>query len=212
MMNKGIVILLIVIIAMGGYLALKKYFPVDTTSSNKDNPQHLTDSSTDSVPDSVEAKIDTSEGSFVVRLDGKAAPVTVANFLDLVEKGFYEGLKFHRIVSDFMIQGGDPSGDGTGGPGYTIKAEIGLPHTKGAIAMARLGDEVNPNRESSGSQFYVTLDDVPFLDGQYTVFGYVTKGIEVVDKIGKTPVEPNLLSGETSSPLKDIIINKVTIQ
>lgn len=157
------------------------------------------------------ATFDTSEGTFKVSLDGKAAPQTVANFIKLSKQGFYNGLTFHRIVEGFMIQGGDPSGDGTGGPGYTIPAEIGLKHTKGAIAMARTGDAVNPTKASSGSQFYITLDDQPFLDGQYTVFGYVSEGMNVVDKIGKTPTEPNPDTGETSVPLKTITINKITI-
>ncbi|MBX4187665.1 MAG: peptidylprolyl isomerase [Candidatus Doudnabacteria bacterium] len=157
-------------------------------------------------------KIETSEGAFKVALDGTAAPLTVNNFIKLANEGFYEGLTFHRIVEGFMIQGGDPQGDGTGGPGYTIPAEIKLKHTKGAIAMARTGDQINPKKESSGSQFYVTLDAQPFLDGQYTVFGYVSEGMNVVEKIGKTPVEPNPMTGETSVPLKEVKILKVTVE
>lgn len=163
-------------------------------------------------PDQAMATIETSEGSFKVALDGKAAPLTVANFIKLANEGFYDGLTFHRIVEGFMIQGGDPKGDGTGGPDYTVPAEIGLKHTKGAIAMARLGDPVNPTKASSGSQFYVTLDAQPFLDGQYTVFGYVVEGMNTVEKIGSTPVEPNPATGEASLPLKTVTINKVTIE
>jgi cyclophilin family peptidyl-prolyl cis-trans isomerase len=163
-------------------------------------------------PQQAMATIETSEGSFKVALDGKAAPLTVANFIKLANEGFYDGLTFHRIVEGFMIQGGDPKGDGTGGPDYTVPAEIGLKHTKGAIAMARLGDPVNPTKASSGSQFYVTLDAQPFLDGQYTVFGYVVEGMNTVEKIGATPVEPNPATGEASLPLKAVIINKVTIE
>jgi cyclophilin family peptidyl-prolyl cis-trans isomerase len=154
----------------------------------------------------------TSEGSFKVTLDGKAAPLTVANFVKLANEGFYNGLKFHRIVEGFMIQGGDPKGDGTGGPGYTVPAEIGLKHTKGAISMARLGDQVNPQKASSGSQFFITLDKQDFLDGEYSVFGYVTSGMDVVEKIGRTPVEPNPMSREPSMPLKEIIITKITVE
>jgi cyclophilin family peptidyl-prolyl cis-trans isomerase len=111
-----------------------------------------------------------------------------------------------------VIQGGDPKGDGTGGPGYTIPAEIGLKHTKGAIAMARLGGAANPLKESSGSQFYIALQDLPSLDGEYTVFGYVTSGMDVVTKIGNVPTEPNPDSGEASVPIKDVVIKTVTIK
>jgi len=181
----------------------------DQTPMNQDQTP---DNSQVTAPETATAVFETSEGSFTVKLDGKAAPKTVANFIKLANDGFYNGLTFHRIVAGFMIQGGDPSGDGTGGPGYTIPAEIGLKHTKGALAMARLGDAVNPNKDSSGSQFYVTLEAQPFLDGQYTVFGYVTAGMDVVTKIGNTPTEPNPFSGESSVPLKAVTINKITIE
>lgn len=179
---------------------------------NVNNEQTTPPAADVKAPETAVATFDTSEGSFKITLDGKAAPKTVANFIKLSKEGFYNGLTFHRIVEGFMIQGGDPQGDGTGGPGYTIPAEIGLKHTKGAIAMARTGDEVNPKRDSSGSQFYITLDAQPFLDGQYTVFGYVTEGMNIVEKIGKTPTEPNPFTGEQSIPLKEIKINKITIQ
>jgi len=158
------------------------------------------------------ATIETSLGSFEVTLDEKAAPLTVANFVKLANQGFYNNLTFHRIVAGFMIQGGDPKGDGTGGPGYTIPAEIGLKHTAGAIAMARTGDAVNPTKASSGSQFYVTLAPQTSLDGQYTVFGYVTSGMDVVTKIGHVPVKVNSATGEQSVPLTPVIINKITIK
>lgn len=164
------------------------------------------------VPETVVATIETSEGSFEVTLDGKAALKTVANFIKLANQGFYNKLTFHRIVRDFVIQGGDPKGDGTGGPGYTIPAEIGLKHTKGAIAMARLGGAGNPLKESSGSQFYIALADLPMLDGEYTVFGYVTSGMDVVTKIGNVPTEPNPATGEASVPVRDVIIKKITIK
>ncbi|HEV8601738.1 MAG TPA: peptidylprolyl isomerase [Patescibacteria group bacterium] len=167
---------------------------------------------TPTVPEKAVATIATSEGSFEVTLDGKAAPKTVANFIKLANQGFYNNLTFHRIVRDFVIQGGDPKGDGTGGPGYTIPAEIGLKHTKGAIAMARLGGAANPLKESSGSQFYIALQDLPSLDGEYTVFGYVTSGMDVVTKIGNVPTEPNPDSGEASVPIKDVVIKTVTIK
>ena len=129
------------------------------------------------------ATISTDKGEIVVQLDVKAAPQTVNNFVFLAREGFYDGLTFHRVEPKFVIQGGDPLGNGTGGPGYTVPAEIKLPHGEGAIAMARRGDQVNPTRASSGSQFYITLAPTPFLDGGYTAFGRVIAGMEVVKSI-----------------------------
>ena len=102
-----------------------------------------------------------------------------AAFLKLVKSGFYDGLKFHRVEPGFVVQGGDPDGDGTGGPGYRLKAEFNArPHSRGTLAMARSSD---PN--SAGSQFYICLADARFLDGQYTVFGEMTEGFDTLDKI-----------------------------
>jgi cyclophilin family peptidyl-prolyl cis-trans isomerase len=129
------------------------------------------------------ATISTDKGDIVVQLDAGAAPQTVNNFVFLSREGFYDGLTFHRVESGFVIQGGDPLGSGRGGPGYTVPAEIKLPHVEGAIAMARQGDAVNPTRASSGSQFYITLAPTPFLDGGYTAFGRVTGGMDVVKSI-----------------------------
>jgi peptidyl-prolyl cis-trans isomerase B (cyclophilin B) len=107
------------------------------------------------------------------------APRTVENFVTLAKKGFYDGLIFHRVEPRFVVQGGDPRGDGTGGPGYKVKAEFNKqPHVRGAVAMARSNDP-----DSAGSQFYITLAPAHFLDGKYTVFGIVTSGMDVVDKI-----------------------------
>jgi peptidyl-prolyl cis-trans isomerase B (cyclophilin B) len=129
------------------------------------------------------ATISTAKGDVVVQLDASAAPQTVNNFVFLARAGFYDGLTFHRVEPGFVIQGGDPAGTGSGGPGYTVPAEIQLPHVEGAIAMARRGDQVNPTRASSGSQFYITLAPTPFLDGAYTAFGQVTTGMDVVQSI-----------------------------
>ena len=131
------------------------------------------------------ATLDTDRGQIVIELYPKSAPKTVANFEKLSRDGFYNGLTFHRVVPGFVVQGGDPKGNGTGGPGYTLPAEISPSekHLRGSVAMARLGDEVNPDRRSSGSQFYICLEPQPFLDGQYTVFGGVIKGMDAVDKI-----------------------------
>lgn len=132
---------------------------------------------------SYQATISTPKGDIVVDLDAGEAPQTVNNFVFLAREGFYDGLTFHRVEPNFVIQGGDPLGAGSGGPGYTVPAEIGLEHVKGAIAMARRGDQVNPERASSGSQFYITLAETPHLDGAYTVFGEVVEGMDVVEAI-----------------------------
>ena len=129
------------------------------------------------------AVIHTNKGDFTCELNYQKAPMSVTNFVQLVQAGFYNGLTFHRVVPHFVIQGGDPNGTGSGGPGYTIPAEIGLSHQKGALAWARLPDQVNPQKRSSGSQFYITLENVPHLDGEYSVFGKTISGMEVVQKI-----------------------------
>ena len=130
------------------------------------------------------AVIHTKKGKITCELFPERAPLSATNFITLAEGGFYDGLTFHRVVTGFVIQGGDPEGTGQGGPGYTVPAEIGLPHEEGALAWARLPDEVNPKKRSSGSQFYITLDKVPYLDGEYTVFGHVIDGLDVTKKIG----------------------------
>jgi cyclophilin family peptidyl-prolyl cis-trans isomerase len=128
------------------------------------------------------ATIVTPKGNIVAELYPDT-PESVNNFVTLSQNGYYDGLTFHRVEPGFVIQGGDPVGDGSGGPGYTIPAEIKHPHSKGALAWARQGDEVNPERRSSGSQFYVTLAETAFLDGGYTVFGQVIEGMDVAEKI-----------------------------
>ena len=130
-----------------------------------------------------QATIKTSKGDILCELFADKAPQTVNNFIYLARAGFYDGLTFHRVVAGFVIQGGDPLSKGNGGPGYTIPAEIGMPHAKGALATARLSDQVNPARDSSGSQFYITLDKQPHLDGGYTVFGQVLDGMSVVERV-----------------------------
>ena len=126
-----------------------------------------------------------SGGVITAELYPDIAPVTVENFVNLINKGFFNGLIFHRVIPNFMIQGGDPDGSGRGGPGYTIKGEFtangfenNLKHERGVLSMARTG---NPN--SAGSQFFIMVDDSPHLDGQYASFGKVTGGMEVVDEI-----------------------------
>lgn len=133
-------------------------------------------------------------GTIKVELNETVAPITVANFIKLAEEGFYDGLTFHRIISGFMIQGGDPKGNGTGGSGENIKGEFAangvennLAHTRGAISMARA-----KKNDSASSQFFIMHEDADYLDGQYACFGYVTEGMEIVDAICKdTPVVDN---------------------
>lgn len=130
-------------------------------------------------------------GDIEVALNANVAPITVSNFCHLAEEGFYDGLTFHRVVPGFVIQGGDPSGDGTGGSGTTIKGEFAsngvensIPHVRGTISMARSADP-----DSASSQFFICVDTASSLDGQYAAFGNVTSGMEVVDAIcEKVPV------------------------
>ncbi|HTT76348.1 MAG TPA: peptidylprolyl isomerase [Candidatus Binataceae bacterium] len=131
------------------------------------------------------AILDTDRGDVVIELYPNVAPKTVANFEELSKKGFYNGLTFHRVEPGFVVQGGDPQGNGMGGPGYDLPAEISPTekHVRGTVAMARKGDQVNPERKSSGSQFYICLAPAPFLDQQYTIFGGVVEGMNVVDQI-----------------------------
>ncbi len=131
------------------------------------------------------AIIKTSKGDITCELFADTAPLSVTNFKQLADGDYYKGLTFHRVVPDFVVQGGDPTGTGSGGPGYTIPAEIKMPHKQGALAWARTADQVNPERRSSGSQFYITLKPTPFLDGAYTVFGQTVEGMEIVEKIAQ---------------------------
>ena len=132
------------------------------------------------------AEIDIQDyGTITVELDGDIAPITVQNFMDLANDGFYDGLTFHRIIAGFMMQGGDPNGNGTGGSENTIKGEFSangvensLSHTRGAISMAR-----SQAYDSASSQFFICHADSTFLDGQYACFGYVTDGMDVVDAV-----------------------------
>ena len=118
-------------------------------------------------------------GEISIEFFPEDAPKTVENFVGLAKKGFYDGLNFHRVVPDFVVQGGCPKGNGTGGPGYQIKAEFNKQkHVRGAVAMARSQDP-----DSAGSQFYICYGSTPHLDGQYTVFGKVVAGMELVDRI-----------------------------
>ena len=148
-------------------------------------------------------QFETSEGDFTVELFDDQAPKTAKNFADLAEKGYYDGLIFHRVIAGFMIQGGCPQGTGTGGPGYQIKDEFhkDLHHdTKGILSMANAG----PN--TGGSQFFITLAPTPWLDNKHAIFGRVTEGLDVVDRIGSVP------TGRNDRPVKDVTMNRVTVK
>ena len=150
-------------------------------------------------------------GTIKVELDADQAPITVQNFIDLANSGFYDGLTFHRIIEGFMIQGGDPNGDGTGGSGHTIRGEFTqngvnntLSHTRGAISMAR-----SSAMNSASSQFFIVHEDSTYLDGSYAVFGYVTEGMDVVDAIATSVTAED--SNDTVAKENQPVIEKITI-
>ncbi|MFC5701450.1 peptidylprolyl isomerase [Cohnella faecalis] len=174
--------------------------PSPSSTDPLDNPNH-----SDQNP---VVTIEMSTGKTItVELYPKVAPNTVNNFISLVKKGFYDGLIFHRVIPDFMIQGGDPEGTGMGGPGYGIKGEFStnkftndLKHTRGVISMAR-----SQSPDSAGSQFFIMVADSPFLDGQYAAFGQVLEGMDVADEI----VRQN--TADQDRPLDPMSMTKVTV-
>jgi cyclophilin family peptidyl-prolyl cis-trans isomerase len=144
----------------------------------------------------------TNHGTIEAEMFADVAPKTAGNFIELAKKGFYDGVIFHRVIDGFMIQGGDPTGTGRGGPGYQIDDEFapGLAHTHaGIFSMANAG----PN--SGGSQFFITLAATPWLDGKHAIFGKVTAGLDIVKAIGK------LQTGPGDRPVKDVVMEKVTV-
>ena len=160
--------------------------------------------------DKIIATIEMEDGGIIkLELYPDIAPQTVRNFVSLARKGFYDGLTFHRIIPGFMIQGGDPTGTGTGGPGYCIKGEFAingfendLKHTRGVISMARL----NKPYDSAGSQFFIMHADAPHLDGAYAAFGMVIEGMDVVDRIASVDCNPM-----NNHPYEDVVIKSITI-
>ena len=149
------------------------------------------------------AEFDTKMGKFKIELFGDKAPLTVGNFIKLVDKGFYNGLIFHRVIPNFMIQGGCPHGSGRGGPGYTIRDEFhpDLKHNaKGILSMANAGPD------TGGSQFFITVAPTPWLDGHHSIFGKVIEGMDVVELISKVNKDRN------DKPLKDVVINSISIK
>lgn len=198
-----------------------------TTTSDTNDSDNPTDGNADADSNSNDSAISDSEdlltgihhasmdienyGTIALELDADSAPITVTNFVNLANSGFYDGLTFHRIISGFMIQGGDPQGNGYGGSDKTIKGEFSangvennILHTRGTISMARSGDP-----DSASSQFFIMHEDSDFLDGQYAAFGHVTEGIEIVDKICKdTQVEDD---NGTVLPENQPKITKITV-
>ncbi|EMK01908.1 peptidylprolyl isomerase [Leptospira sp. WS58.C1] len=147
------------------------------------------------------AKFTTNRGTFSVLLEDEKAPITAGNFIQLAQKGFYNGLVFHRIIANFMIQGGCPQGTGTGGPGYKIQDEFhpDLKNKKYTISMANAG----PN--TGGSQFFINVRDNLYLDNRHAVFGHVSEGEDIVQSISETPTAPG------DRPLQPVVIEKIEI-
>jgi peptidyl-prolyl cis-trans isomerase B (cyclophilin B) len=153
------------------------------------------------------AIIKTSMGDLTLEFLTDKAPRTCEHFVKLARQGFYDGLTFHRILKDFVLQGGCPKGDGTGGPGYTIRAEFNdTPHVKGVVSMARGTDP-----HSAGSQFFVLHGEARYLDSRYTAFARVVEGLEVVDKIASVPVSENRYK-ELSAPREPVFINSIALE
>jgi peptidylprolyl isomerase len=187
MKKTGIILIIIFVLLLIGFVAFKL---TGNMASNKNQ--------------GTEVKLETSEGDIVIQLYDKQMPITTANFIKLVKSGFYNGVIFHRVISGFMIQGGDPQGTGLGGPGYTIKDEYTQTsldeNNRGTIAMAKSS---SPN--SAGSQFFINLIDNDFLNGKYSVFGKVVSGMDVVDKIGAVETDSD------DKPLEDVTIIRAEI-
>lgn len=212
-MKKGIIILVIVLAALaaGYFLMPRSYNPATSTASNATNT--INTNSSNPAPamdiDNKQAIIHTTEGDITVEFYPMDAPKAVENFIGLASKNYYNGVIFHRVIRDFMIQGGDPTGTGRGGESYwgtnftdelnPSTASYKAGYQKGVLAMANKGPNTN------GSQFFIMLKDNP-LDHLYTIFGKVTKGIDVVEKIGNTITDP-----ETDKPMKDITIKSVEV-
>ena len=148
------------------------------------------------------AEFTTNMGNFKIELYSDLAPKTVENFISLANKNFYDGVIFHRVIDNFMIQGGDPTGTGRGGPGYMIEDEFGegLKHdAPGILSMANAGPD------TGGSQFFITLVPTPWLDGHHAIFGHVIEGMDVVESIG------HVKTNHADKPLKDVVINSIKI-
>ena len=182
----------------------------DDATNTSDNSQQTTAEETAQPIGQHHAQITIKDhGTIDIELDGDAAPISVQNFMDLANDGFYDGLTFHRIITGFMMQGGDPLGNGTGGSENTIKGEFSengvenkLSHTRGAVSMARSSDP-----DSASSQFFIMQEDAPHLDAQYAAFGKVTEGMEIVDKIASC--KTGRYGGYSDVPRELVIITEI---
>ncbi|MFC1622089.1 peptidylprolyl isomerase [Patescibacteria group bacterium] len=201
-------ILLIILLGLGFFLIKGGRENMQQNQPNSDLTQEIPEQKTTSAPEmqleenvNYSAKFTTSRGEFTVDLYESLSPITVNNFVFLAKEGLYDGLIFHRIIADFMIQGGDPLGNGTGGPGYQFEDEINDKKlVKGSLAMANSGPNTN------GSQFFiVTAEATPWLDGLHTNFGEVTEGLDVVMEISKVETGPG------DKPLEDVVVQKIEI-
>lgn len=215
---------LIIVVLLGGYYLISGpsvedvatdtiNFTAESLNTNQSNTNTNNNMDTNTTPNDSQLKVnlpratlDTSLGKIVIEFYSADAPKTVANFIKLTEQGFYNGVTFHRVIPGFMIQGGDPSGNGTGGPGYTFADELNpatasykTGYKKGVVAMANAGPNTN------GSQFFIMTADYP-LPNSYTIFGHVVSGQEVVDAIANVKRDSN------DKPLTPVVIKEVTIQ
>ncbi len=202
--------MLAVIMCMGFLCSCKDDADVNSADNSKSSESDNNESVAEkTMKDTVLAEIEMKDGGVIkLELYHNIAPITVENFVKLAESGFYDGLIFHRVISGFMIQGGDPKGNGTGGPGYTIKGEFAangivnnISHKRGVISMARRGDSY----DSAGSQFFIMHVDYVGLDGQYAAFGKVTEGLDIVDRIAAVATDYN------DKPLTDQTIKTIRI-
>jgi cyclophilin family peptidyl-prolyl cis-trans isomerase len=216
---KNLVVVLIIILGLIGVLfILLKGGSENSTSTNEatesatinkkegnvNNKQYA--SAPEVLPEAErvgkKAVFETSQGSFTINLLGEKAPKTVSNFIFLVKDGFYDGLTFHRVIAGFMIQGGDPEGNGTGGPGYKFEDEFDAALTfskPGLLAMANAGPNTN------GSQFFITVAPTSHLNNKHTIFGEVVEGYDVVEKISKVAAD------DSDKPLEAVVIKKIEI-
>lgn len=207
--KEGIAVALFLILVIIGFGIYGRSDIAQTTA--KPQQKQTAISSTDTKKTSMETTthfevtLQTTEGAIVLALNEGQTPKTVENFVTLAKKGFYNGTVFHRAITGFMIQGGDPKGDGTGGPDYTFADEpFTGEYLRGAVAMANAGPNTN------GSQFFIMHADYP-LPKNYTIFGKVIGGMDVVDKIAGAPVTPNPLTGEPSKPVTPVRIVTATV-
>lgn len=203
--TKVFISLLIIIIAGLFFWPRPKPTPI-TMSSPQPSPSAQLKPETVIQPNQTYlATLKTTAGDIIISLDTKNTPITANNFVFLAQKGFYDNTIFHRAIKGFMVQGGDPKGDGTGGPGYKFNDEpFTGEYLRGTVAMANSGPNTN------GSQFFIMHADTP-LPKNYVIFGQVTSGLDVVDKIATAPVKTGP-SGEPSQPISPITINSVSLQ